>query len=69
MKNYNDYEKMPYILLEANKDFCIRFSDGAFDGHLEFSNDGQCWDEFFVKGKHKAQSVDGKLYIRGTGNT
>lgn len=68
MKNISNYEKMPYVLFEANKDFSLVLL-GGFDGYLEFSQDGMSWDRFTREDICKAQSKAGKLFIRGIMNT
>lgn len=63
--------KGPYLsfIEENNKPFTLKVSSASknWDGALYYSTDTQSWSEW--DGKTINSSTDGRLYLRGTGNT
>lgn len=64
-----DYEKVPYVLYEANSDFSVMFYERPFDGKLEYSVDNVNWHDIHCQERTYVKSKNGKLYLRGKGNT
>lgn len=65
----NEEPEKPYLSFveENNEPFTLKTSGKSWDGALEYSTDTENWSEW--DGTEISSSNDGKLYLRGTGNT
>ena len=50
------------------QDFTLNLSNKTWDGTLEYSTDHENWNKITSYGD-SIQSIDGKIYLRGSGNT
>ena len=57
------------ILYDANEDFSMTFQAGAFNGQMFYSTDRSSWNEIDKTTEQTISSENGKLYLRGLGNT
>ena len=60
---------IPYLTFESVNTFTLKTYNGAYgwDGIIEYSNDTINWATW--TGQEISSSANGKLYLRGTGNT
>jgi len=65
----NEEPEKPYLSFveENNEPFTLKTNGKNWDGALEYSTDTENWSEW--DGTEVSSSNDGKLYLRGTGNT
>jgi hypothetical protein len=56
----------PYLTFQSVNPFTIRVESPKWNGMMEFSTDTENWTTWDGS---EIQSVDGKVYLRGTGNT
>ena len=56
----------PYLTFQSVNSFTISVASPKWDGTMEYSTDTENW---FTWNGSSISSVDGKVYLRGTGNT
>lgn len=56
----------PYLTFQSVNPFTISVASPKWDGTMEYSTDTENW---FTWNGSSISSVDGKIYLRGTGNT